>query len=150
MAGIELHSTAFNDRTPIPGRYALDGENVSPPLIWSTPPRGTTELVLLCEDPDAPSGTFVHWLVTGIDPDSGGVAEGDVPDGGTAHRNDFGDRGWDGPQPPVGDRPHRYRFRLYAVPEPVPLPEAATAEQVHRTMSQHGLASGLLTGLHQR
>ncbi|WP_059009742.1 YbhB/YbcL family Raf kinase inhibitor-like protein [Streptomyces specialis] len=150
MAGIELRSTAFNDQTPIPDRYTKDGENLSPPLDWSRPPPGTRELALLCEDPDAPSGTFLHWLVTGIDPASGGVAVGEPPRGGTPHTNGFGDRGWDGPRPPVGDRAHRYFFRLYALPEHVELPEHATAADAHRMLDGRSLAGGTLRGLYQR
>jgi hypothetical protein len=76
-------------------------------------PDGTAELVLLCEDLDAPSRTFVHWLVTGIDPTSTGVAEGQVPAGGREWTNAFGEQGWGGSQPPVGDRPHRYFFSYF-------------------------------------
>ncbi|MGK5531600.1 YbhB/YbcL family Raf kinase inhibitor-like protein [Streptomyces sp. URMC 129] len=150
MTGIRLRSTAFTDQAPIPDRYAKDGENVSPPLNWSRPPPGTEELVLLCEDPDAPSGTFLHWLVTGIDPETEGVADGAPPPGGTPHTNGFGDRGWDGPRPPVGDPAHRYFFRLYALPEHVELPERASAADVHRSLDRRSLASGTLVGLHQR
>ncbi|MDT0345044.1 YbhB/YbcL family Raf kinase inhibitor-like protein [Streptomyces litchfieldiae] len=150
MAGIRLQSSAFNDHAPIPGRYAKDGDNVSPPLSWSRPPSGTRELVLLCEDPDAPSGTFVHWLVTDIDPNSDGVDTGRPPPGGNPHTNGFGDRGWDGPQPPVGDPAHRYFFHLYALPEHVPVPEGASAAEVHRLLDRRQLASGTLMGLHQR
>ncbi|RKN11636.1 YbhB/YbcL family Raf kinase inhibitor-like protein [Streptomyces radicis] len=150
MAGIELMSSAFHDSAPIPPRYTLDGENLSPPLTWSRPPAGTEELVLMCEDPDAPSGTFLHWLVTGIDPDSDGVATGRVPPGGTQHRNGMGDEGWDGPRPPVGDPAHRYFFRLFALPEPVRFPERASADEVHRALGRRQLASGTLMGLHQR
>jgi Raf kinase inhibitor-like YbhB/YbcL family protein len=145
MAGIELYSEAFNDHAPIPGHYAKDGDNVSPPLHWSRPPDGTRELVLLCEDPDAPSGTFVHWLVSGIAPDSDGV-----PAGGTPHVNGFGERGWGGPLPPRGDSAHRYLFRLYALPEHPPLPERASAAEVHRAVDRAQLASGTLAGLYQR
>lgn len=150
MTGITLQSAAFTDGAPIPRRYGRDGDDVHPPLRWSTPPNSTEELVLLCEDPDAPSGTFVHWLVTGIDPESEGVDTGEVPSGGTEHVNGFGERGWGGPLPPVGDDPHRYRFRLYAMPEPVSLPERASADEVHRVVERGGLADGTLTGFVQR
>jgi Raf kinase inhibitor-like YbhB/YbcL family protein len=76
MAGIEPRNPAFSDHDLIPRRYAKDGGNVSPPLAWSGVPAGTRELVLVCEDPDAPAGTFLHWLLTGIDPRSGGAAAG--------------------------------------------------------------------------
>lgn len=119
MADIELRSTAFSGESFIPRTYARDGDNLSPPLSWSGVPQEAAELLLLCEDPDAPRGTFLHWLVTGIDPASGGVEAGQTPPGGTPLTNGFGDRGWGGPYPPPGDRAHRYFFRLYALPGPV-------------------------------
>lgn len=100
MAGIELKSSAFNDGAFIPRRYAKEGDDVSPDLTWTGVPDGTSELLLLCEDPDAPSGTFVHWLVTGIDPACEGVAAGEIPPGGQERRNGYGDSGWGGPNPP--------------------------------------------------
>jgi phosphatidylethanolamine-binding protein (PEBP) family uncharacterized protein len=78
MAGIELHSSAFHDHGPIPHRHAKDGENLSPPLNWSGVPEEASELALLCEDRDAPSGSFVHWLVTGIDPHIDGLEAGET------------------------------------------------------------------------
>ncbi|WP_405594099.1 YbhB/YbcL family Raf kinase inhibitor-like protein [Streptomyces sp. NBC_01410] len=150
MAGIELKSAAFNDHAMIPRRYAKDDENISPPLTWSRVPDGTAELVLLCEDPDAPSGTFVHWLVTRIDPAAGGVDTGQTPPGGSARKNGYGEAGWGGPHPPAGDDAHRYFFRLYALPEPVTLPDNATADDVHRAVDEGQLASGTIVGMFQR
>ncbi|MER6524019.1 YbhB/YbcL family Raf kinase inhibitor-like protein [Streptomyces sp. NPDC001508] len=150
MAGIELRSAAFSDHTMIPRRHAHDADNVSPPLTWSGVPDDTAELALLCEDPDAPSGTFVHWLVTGIDPRVGGLDAGETPQGGQAHRNGFGERGWGGPQPPVGDDAHRYFFRLYALPAPVSLPDRATADDAHSVLDRQQLASGTIVALYQR
>ncbi|MEV3987373.1 YbhB/YbcL family Raf kinase inhibitor-like protein [Streptomyces sp. NPDC049837] len=150
MAGIELKSSAFNDGSFIPRRYAKEGDDVSPPLSWSGVPDGTSELLLLCEDPDAPSGTFLHWLVTGIDPASDGVDTGETPRGGTNRSNDYGGRGWGGPQPPVGDQAHRYFFRVYALPEPVELPDGASARDVHAAVDERQLAGGTLVGLYQR
>jgi Raf kinase inhibitor-like YbhB/YbcL family protein len=149
MAGIELRSRAFNDHDLIPARYARDGDNVSPPLLWSGVPEDTTELVLLVEDPDAPRGTFVQWLVTGIFPADGGVDEGQTPPGGQEWPNGYGERGWGGPQPPVGDEPHRYFFRMYALTEPVQLPAEPTADDVHRQVGG-AIASGTIVGLYQR
>jgi len=146
MAGIELRSSAFSDHDLIPRRYSRDGENVSPQLEWSGIPDGTAELVLLCEDPDAPTGTFLHWLVTGIDPASTGVQTGETPKGGTAWRNGFGDTGWGGPQPPIGDPPHRYLFHVFAVSEPVSLPAAPAAGDVHEAVRGVTLASGTIVG----
>jgi Raf kinase inhibitor-like YbhB/YbcL family protein len=150
MAGIELRSPAFSDHDLIPGRHAHDRDNISPALQWSGVPDGTAELVLLCEDPDAPSGTFLHWLVTRIDPTSTGVAEGQVPPGGQEWINGFGKKGWGGPQPPVGDKPHRYFFRLYALPQPVRLPAEPGADAVHHAVDDAALASGTTVGLYQR
>jgi len=84
MAGMELRSSAFSDHDLIPRRYARDGENLSPALQWAGVPDGTAELLLLCEDPDAPSGTFLHWLVAGIDPGATGVGEGETPPAGAS------------------------------------------------------------------
>jgi Raf kinase inhibitor-like YbhB/YbcL family protein len=150
MAGIELRSPAFSDHDLIPGRHAHDRDNISPALQWSGVPDGTTELVLLCEDPDAPSGTFLHWLITGIDPAATGIGEGQVPRGGQEWINGFGERGWGGPQPPVGDQAHRYFFRLYALPRPVRLPAHLDVDGVHRAVDDAALASGATVGLYQR
>lgn len=150
MAGIELESTAFSDQDLIPRRHTKDGEDLSPPLTWSGIPDGTAELVLLCEDPDAPSGTFLHWLVTGIDPDSRGVGEGHTPPAGSPGTNGFGHKGWGGPRPPHGDKPHRYVFRLYALPGSVTLPDGADAEAVHRAVDHRKLAAGTLVGRYGR
>jgi Raf kinase inhibitor-like YbhB/YbcL family protein len=106
-------------------------------------------LVLLCKDPDAPTGPFLHWLVTGIDPASGGVLEGQAPPGGRVWPNDFGEKGWGGPQSPAGDDAHRYFFRLYALPGPVGLPGEPTAAQVHRAVDDAALACGTTVGLYQ-
>lgn len=150
MAGIELRSPAFADHDFIPGRHAHDRDNVSPALQWSGVPDAAKELVLLCEDPDAPRGPFLHWLVTGINPAANGVAEGETPPGGRDWQNGFGERGWAGPQPPPGDRPHRYFFRLYALDRPVRLPSRPSAVDVHREVDNAALASGTVVGVYQR
>ncbi|CQR60142.1 YbhB/YbcL family Raf kinase inhibitor-like protein [Streptomyces leeuwenhoekii] len=150
MTGIELSSGAFGDHSFIDRRYAYEGENVSPPLAWSGVPDEAVELVLLCEDPDAPSGTFAHWIVVGVDPRSDGVAAGQCPPGGTELVNGYGERGWGGPHPPPGDEAHRYFFRLYALREPCVLPDAPSADQVHRVVDERRLAGGTLVGLYQR
>jgi Raf kinase inhibitor-like YbhB/YbcL family protein len=150
MAGIELHSSAFHDHGPIPHRHAKDGENLSPPLSWSGVPEEASELALLCEDPDAPSGTFVHWLVTGIDPHIDGLEAGEMRQADQPHTNGYGARGWGGPHPPAGDGAHRYVFHLYALPAPVSIPDAATADEAHEVLDRQQLASGTLVGLYQR
>ena len=113
MTSFRLSSDAFSDDGEIPARYTCDGDNVSSPLRWAAPPEGTQSLALVMDDPDAPSGTFTHWLAWGLDPRPGGLGEGtSAPMEGV---NDFGDRGYAGPCPPPGHGRHRYRFRLHAL-----------------------------------
>lgn len=106
--------------------------------------------MLLCEDPDAPSGPFLHWLVTGIDPHAGGVPEHRIPAAGREWHNGFGEIGWGGPAPPPGDEPHRYFFRLYALFEPADLPDDPTVEDAYRAADASMLERGTLVGLFQR
>jgi Raf kinase inhibitor-like YbhB/YbcL family protein len=148
-AVIELRSPAFNDHTLMPGRFSLDGDDVSPPLEWSEVPEGTVELALLCEDPDAPGGAYLHWLVTGIDPSLRSVAEGEEPPG-TTWPNDDGVSGYSGPQPPVGDDPHRYFFRVYALDSALELSPGAAFDAVRAALDERRLAAGALVGLFAR
>jgi Raf kinase inhibitor-like YbhB/YbcL family protein len=150
MAGIQLRSPTFRDNEPIPGRHAHDRDNIPPALQWSGVPDGTAELLLLCEDLDAPSGDFLHWLVTGIDPATDGIGEGERPKGGREWPNGFGENGYGGPQPPVGDKPHRYFFRLYALRGAVQLPARPKPSDVHRQVDESALATGTTVGLYQR
>lgn len=150
MAGIELRSSAFNDHDLMPDRFSRPDGNVSPPLQWSAAPEGTAELVLLCEDHDSPGEPFVHWLVTGIDPNTTEVAEGDAPEGGREWPNGFGTKGWGGPQPSKGDEPHRFFFHLYALSAQLELREPPTAGSVRRAAEQREIASGTMVGLFAR
>ncbi|MFJ5548121.1 YbhB/YbcL family Raf kinase inhibitor-like protein [Streptomyces sp. NPDC093225] len=150
MTALQLTSPAFADHAEIPRRHSGEGDDVSPPLAWTAAPEGTAELLLLCEDPDAPRGSFLHWLVTGIDPWTGGVEEGALPHGGKPWPNGFGRLGWGGPMPPPGHGPHRYFFRLYALSHPVRLPERPTVDAVHGAVRDLQLASGTLVGTYQR
>jgi Raf kinase inhibitor-like YbhB/YbcL family protein len=108
MAGIELRSPSFGDHQPIPARQAKDHDNLSPALEWSGVPEDAVELAVLCQDPDAPSGTFTHWVLAGLEPTATGLAEGERPAAGVEGRNDFGEEGYSGPLPPAGHGPHRY------------------------------------------
>lgn len=150
MAGLELRSSAFNDHDLMPERLSKSGGNVSPPLQWDLVPEGAEELVLLCEDPDAGPEPFLHWLVTGINPAATAVGENEIPQGGRAWPNEFGTTGWGGPHPPVGDNPHRYFFRLYAVAAPLDIPPGARAREVRRAAEELELASGTLVGTFAR
>ncbi|WP_106538403.1 YbhB/YbcL family Raf kinase inhibitor-like protein [Haloactinopolyspora alba] len=150
MTGIQLRSPDFDDHGTIPARHGRDGENVSPSLEWVGIPAETSELLLVCEDPDAPGGSFLHWLVTGIDPHVVGVPEHETPAGGRSWPNGFGDDGWGGPAPPPGDDPHRYVFTVYALSAPADLPATPTVEDIYRAADAAMLERGTLVGLFQR
>jgi Raf kinase inhibitor-like YbhB/YbcL family protein len=143
---IHVSSRAFEDGGTIPERCSRLGGNVSPPLSWSDVPVGTTELALVVQDPDAPSGTFTHWIVAGLTPDLAGLEEGHVPDGAVEGVNDFGEQGYGGPQPPAGDRPHRYVFTLVALEAESGLALGASIENFHAAVRGKELARGQLTG----
>jgi hypothetical protein len=100
MAGIELRSPSLDDHQPIPARHAKDHENLSPALEWSGVPEEAAELAVLCEDPDAPRGTFIHWVLAGLQPTASGLAEGEHPAAAVEGRNDFGEEGYSVPAVP--------------------------------------------------
>ena len=152
--GMRLTSPAFADGTPVPERYTCDGANVSPPLQWSQAPAGTRSFALICEDPDAPAGTWVHWVIYRIPATATELPEmvattGELPDGTRQGVNDFRRVGYGGPCPPPG-RPHRYFFKLCALDlEPDLKPRAAKADLL-RAMQGHILAQAQLMGTYQR
>jgi hypothetical protein len=143
-----LRSDAFDDGQPIPARHTCDGEDLSPALVWREPPGETQSLALVVDDPDAPGGTFTHWLAWGIDPGTGGLGEGDAaPSEG---RNDFGESRYRGPCPPRGHGPHRYSFRLAALDAAVDLAAGASREEFERALDGHVLATADLVGTYER
>lgn len=155
---IAITSAAFQDGARIPGRYARAGENRSPALHWSRLPQGSASVALVCEDPDAPQAEpFTHWVLFNIPPTLPGLPEGvskgplppEVP-GAAQGVNDFGGIGYDGPAPPRGDGPHRYRFELYALDAMLDLPPGLTKIALRRTLEGHVLGKGLLTGAYSR
>jgi Raf kinase inhibitor-like YbhB/YbcL family protein len=150
-----LASPAFAPGGQIPSEYTCDGADISPPLSWSDVPNGTKSLVLVVEDPDAPSGVFRHWAAYDIPTDIGGFAAGygrDRPASGFREaRNDFGDRDYGGPCPPSGHGTHHYRFRLLAVSRPaLDLTPSATAADVLRAAQPYVLQQAQLTGTYRR
>lgn len=149
---LTLTSSAFTDNAFIPVQYSCDGENISPPLEWSEVPEGTTELVLIFEDPDAPGGTQVYWALYGLNPTSGGIEEGKVPAGAIGGKNDYGRIDWAGPCPPYGfDKPHRYIFTLLALSEPSGLTEGdSPRKDLPYALSGKVLAQAQLTGKYAR
>jgi len=151
---LELSSTAFAEGKTIPSRHTGDGPDLSPELKWSDPPEGTESFALICEDPDAPRGTWTHWVVFNIPGKARALSEG-VPrqpalgDGTVQGTNDFGKIGYGGPAPPPG-KPHRYFFRIYAVDSLLELPKGARKEQVIAALRGHMLAEGQLMGTYGR
>ena len=151
---LELTSTAFQEGATIPERFTGDGRNVSPPLKWQNVPAGTRTLALICEDPDAPRGTFTHWVVFNLPAESrelseGVPAEATLPNGTAQGTNDFGKVGYGGPSPPPG-KPHRYFFKLYALDHPLELQPGATKAQLLAAMKGHVLGEAQLMGTYAR
>jgi Raf kinase inhibitor-like YbhB/YbcL family protein len=148
MAQLELTSGVFGEGNPIPRRHTCEGENVSPPLSWAGVPDATRSLALIVDDPDAPVGTFTHWLAWGIDPDAGGLGEGEAaPRDG---RNGFGTVGYSGPCPPPGHGRHRYFFRLHALDAELELERGTDRDELERAIAVHVLESAELMGGYER
>jgi Raf kinase inhibitor-like YbhB/YbcL family protein len=151
---IELTSPAFQAGATIPKQHTGDGADRSPPLHWSEPPSGTKSLALICDDPDAPRGTWVHWVLFNLPAQTRELEEGvktnDVlASGAKQGKNDFGNIGYGGPAPPKG-KPHRYFFKLYALDVVLELAPGATKAQLVEAMRGHILAEGQLTGNYGR
>ena len=146
-----LRSEAFADGDWIPRRFTCDGEDLSPPLAWSGVPEGTESFAFVVDDPDAPRGTFTHWIVFDIGQEARRLDEGVLP--GIAGRmlpNDFGHPRYGGPCPPRGHGPHRYRFTLYALNIPVLRLHGDTRADFDQAVTSHTLGSAVLTGRYER
>jgi Raf kinase inhibitor-like YbhB/YbcL family protein len=150
---IEVTSSAFEDGDAIPARYTCDGLDVSPSLSWGSATDRTRSLALIADDPDAPAGTFVHWVIYDLPPDTRGLPE-DVPNeqtlpsGAAQGMNGAGSVGYMGPCPPGGT--HRYFFKLYALDTELGLGGGATKDEVLDAMEGHILAEGQLMGTYRR
>jgi len=148
VAEFALQSSAFEHGRPIPRRHSCEGEDLSPPLSWSGAPEGTRSLALVVDDPDAPAGTFTHWLAWALDPGAEGLGVGEAAP--VEGRNDFGTSGYRGPCPPPGHGRHRYSFRLYALDSEPDLPPGAGKRELERTLQGHTLATAELIGTYER
>lgn len=151
---IELTSPAFPAGGTIPKPHTGDGTDRSPPLHWSAPPEGTKSLALICDDPDAPRGNWVHWVLFNLPATARELDEGvpttEVLDSGAKQgKTDFGKVGYGGPAPPKG-KPHRYFFKLYALDVTLDLPAGATKAQLVEAMKGHILAEGEVMGNYGR
>jgi hypothetical protein len=144
-----VRSSSFTDNGTIPAKYTCDGGNQSPELAVSSVPSGTRSLTLIAEDPDAPIGTFVHWVAFNLPPNLQELPEGASAPGGVEGRNDFEKVGYGGPCPPAG-KPHHYVFHIYALDTILPLQQGATRREVADAGRGHVLAEGKIVGLYGR
>ena len=141
---IQLTSDAFANGQSIPAKYTCKGRNISPALAWTEPPAGTQSLALIMDDPDAPGGTWVHWVLFNI-PASARNLQEDLPASGiSVGKNSWGDMRYGGPCPPSGT--HRYFFKLYALDTGLSLSPGVIKEQLLKAMQGHILAQGELMG----
>ncbi len=147
-ANMKISSPSFRDGEMIPARFTADSLNVNPELHITGVPAGTRCLVLIVDDPDAPAGTWNHWLLWNIDPATDKIAENSVPSGAIAGRNDFGKTGYLGPSPPSGT--HRYFFRLFALDTAPELPAGASRAELDKALRGRVLAEATLMGRYRR
>jgi len=150
---INVGSAAFTEAGMIPKQYTCDGADISPPLSWSTVPEGTKSIAIIVDDPDAPAGTWVHWLVYNLPPDLKGLPENilakeTIANGGMQGMTDFRRIGYGGPCPPSGT--HRYIFKVYAVDKLLDLYPGAIKKRLLQAMEGHILAEGELMGKYRR
>ncbi len=147
VASITVTSKSFSPNGPIPIDYTCDGKDAAPQLTWSSPPENTKALAIVMDDPDAPSGTFTHWIVYNLPPDATSIGEGVDPAtaGAKVGMNDFEAVRYGGPCPPK-QQIHRYRFHLYALDAPVELRDGANRGQIDVAMNGHVLGDGTLYG----
>lgn len=147
---LELFSTKFNQGQSIPKVYTCDGSNISPPLSWKDIPAGTKSLVLIMEDPDAPSGTWDHWVLYNIPPTTTSLEENltTLPAGALQGKNSWNHTSYGGPCPP--DAEHRYFFKLYAVNKVLPNQGGLSKQAIEQALKDHVLASAELMARYQR
>ena len=148
MDMLQITSPVFPQNGMIPSKFTCDGADVSPTLSIANIPEKTRSLALIVDDPDAPAGTWVHWVVWNIGAGTKEILEDSVPQGAIQGKNDFGKQGYGGPCPPSGT--HRYYFKLYALDAPLALKSGATKAQTEEAMKGHVLARAELIGLYRR
>ena len=154
IMNLTITSTVFSQGQPIPKKYTGESEDISPALAWTNVPPNTKSFALIMDDPDAPMGTWVHWVLYDLPPDTTGlpenVAKTEVIAGGAKQGlNSWPRLGYNGPMPPPG-KPHRYFFKLYALDKMLGLKPNATKKDVEAAMKGHILAEGQLMGTYQR
>ena len=150
---IKITSTVFEEGGLIPAKYTCDGADISPPLQWEAVPEGTKSIALISDDPDAPMGTWVHWVLFNLPADTKELPEnmptdGTLPSGAKQGITDFGRTGYGGPCPPQGT--HRYFFKIYALDTEVELTGSAKKADLLKAMEGHILGQGQLMGKYKR
>jgi phospholipid-binding protein, PBP family len=150
---LKIKSSAFHEGDMIPNKYTCDGADISPPLTWDAAPMNTKSLALISDDPDAPAGTWVHWVIYNIPPTIKELSENILPhktieNGAQQGTNDFRKIGYGGPCPPRGT--HRYYFKLYALDKVLDSEPGLTKAELLKAMEGHVLAQGQLMGRYQR
>ena len=147
---IEVSSPAFESGATIPKKYTGEGQDISPPLKWSSLPQGTKEIAIICDDPDAPTQEpFVHWVLYNIPADQTGLPEG-TTEGSLEGKNDFGGRGYGGCMPPRGHGAHPYHFKVYALDTKLDAPAGLSKEELLAAMEGRILDEGELVGTYVR
>ncbi len=148
---LECEGFRMDDSVPIP--FTCDGAGISPEMRWREEPANTKAFAVIVDDPDAPKGTFTHWLLYNLPHDvhylPGHALPAETFQRGMQGRNDFGQIGYGAPCPP-GGKPHRYRFTIFALDAPLPLPPQATRQQIQQSMQQHVIDQGEVVGHYQR
>jgi Raf kinase inhibitor-like YbhB/YbcL family protein len=149
---IKVVSVAFKEGQPIPRQYTCDGINISPPLEWSGVPKTAKTIAIIADDPDAPAGTWVHWVLYNLSAENIGFVENlpmteNLKAGGFQGKNDFGKIGYGGPCPPSGS--HRYFFKVYALDAELPLKAGATKAEVEKAIEGHVVSQGQLMGFYR-
>ena len=145
---MKIQSPVFENNQSIPSKYTCDGQNINPPLEFADIPKEAKSLVLIMDDPDAPSGLWVHWTVWNIDPSTKGIAENSRFEDAMEGMTSSGKMGYGGPCPP--DREHRYSFKLYALDTILDLDSSAKKEELEAAMEGHIISSAELIGLYNR
>ena len=149
-----ISSTSFPNGGDIPKKFTCDGADVSPELSWTGPPAGTQSFALIADDPDAPSGTWTHWVLFDLAPDTNNLAESvskidELPGGERQGRNDFRKICYNGPCPPPG-KPHRYFYKLYALDAKLDLKPGSSKQEVEQAMEGRILGKAQWMGKYQR
>jgi Raf kinase inhibitor-like YbhB/YbcL family protein len=148
MAALQITSPAFQNNGTIPRLYTCDGKDINPPLMIANCPQGTKSIALICDDPDAPMGIWVHWVLWNINPGVKEIKENTVPQGAVQGINDFKKHSYGGPCPPSGT--HRYFFKVYALDTILNISPNSTKAELEKAMKGHILVEGQLVGLYKR